>query len=126
MRIPTRSLPRTIAVTCAALVAVGGAALTSAPDWTAAAADADCTAATLAHTVSGVADNLGKYLDAHPDVNTAFTNLKGEPRPQMRADAQAYLAANPAVKSDLQALRAPVTDLAQRCGLTMPAGPLGF
>ena len=108
------------------LIIVLGAGLFGLTGPQAAAAPApDCTAATLAHTVSGVTNNVGDYLDTHPDVNTAFTNLKGQPRPQMRAGAQQYLDANPSVKADLQALRAPLNDLAQRCGITLPVGPLG-
>ncbi|BBZ77857.1 hypothetical protein MANY_31940 [Mycolicibacterium anyangense] len=90
----------------------------------AAAAD-DCTASGLARTISGVAANTADYLEAHPDVNDAFTRLKGESRPQMRTDAQQYLNANPQVRADWQRLRAPLNDLAQRCGVAFPAGPLG-
>jgi hemophore-related protein len=122
--------PVPIAGRCSAIVAAAAVAAAAVfytiPGQAAAAPGADCTAATLAHTISGVAAGIGDYLDAHPDVNTAFTNLKGEPRPQMRADAQRYLDANPSVRADLQGLRAPVNDLAQRCGLTVPAGPLGI
>ena len=80
----------------------------------------------LARTASAVSASVADYLDAHPDVNAAFTKLKGESRPQMRADAQQYLDANPAVHADLQHLRAPLTDFGQRCGMAMPPlGPLG-
>lgn len=92
----------------------------------AAADPPQCTAANLAHTTSTVTNNVGNYLDAHADANTAFTNLKGLPRPQMRAQAEQYLSANPQVKSDLQGLREPLTDLAQQCGVTLPPGPLGM
>ena len=101
--------------------AIGAAGAAAAP---AAAAD-DCTASVLARTVSSVTASVADYLDAHPDVNDAFTKLKGEPRAQMRADAQRYLDANPTVRADLQHLRAPMTDLAQRCGVALPPGPLG-
>ncbi|MCV7346759.1 heme-binding protein [Mycolicibacterium rhodesiae] len=90
-----------------------------------ASAAADCTASGLARTVSGVSASMADYLDAHPDVNNAFTKLKGEPRAQMRADAQQYLNANPAVRADLQQLRSPLNEFAQRCGVSLPAGPLG-
>lgn len=90
----------------------------------AAAAD-DCTASALARTISGVAASTADYLEAHPDVNDAFTRLQGESRPQMRADAQQYLNANPQVRADWQRLRAPLNDLAQRCGVALPPGPLG-
>jgi hemophore-related protein len=100
------------------------AALTVAPV-TPAAAATDCTASGLARTISAVSGSTADYLDTHPDVNDAFTKLKGESRPQMRADAQRYLDANPSVRADLQHLRAPLNDFAQRCGVALPPGPLG-
>lgn len=105
-------------ISVAVLSVVG---ISSAP---AAAAD-DCTASNLARTASSVSGGMADYLDAHPDVNDAFTQLKGEPRPQLRADVDRYLDANPSVRADLQHLRAPMTDFAQRCGIALPAGPLG-
>lgn len=116
----TMATQRTIALAIAAATA----ALAVVPSAPASAAD-DCTASGLARTVSGVAASTADYLDAHPDVNSAFTKLKGESRPQMRADAKQYLDANPSVKADLQHLRAPLNDFAQRCGIALPAGPLG-
>ncbi|MCV7216026.1 heme-binding protein [Mycobacterium crocinum] len=105
-------------------VAAVGALLAVAPASPATAA-ADCTASGLARTVAAVAGSTADYLDVHPDVNDAFTRLKGEPRAQMRADAQRYLDANPAVRADLQNLRAPLNEFAQRCGVALPTGPLG-
>ncbi len=101
---------------------LGAAVFVSLPGQ-AAAAD-DCTASGLARTVSGVTSDVADYLDAHPDVNTAFTNMKGQPRQQMRVSAEQYLAANPAVRSDLQGLRSPLTEFGQKCGMTIPAGGL--
>ncbi|CAN5523259.1 heme-binding protein [soil metagenome] len=113
---------------CGTLLSVGattivGAAVLIALPGQASAAD-DCTASGLARTVSGVTAGVADYLDGHPDVNAAFTNLKGQPRQQMRAGAQQYLDANPAVRSDLQGIRAPLTDFTQRCGMALPAGGL--
>jgi hemophore-related protein len=105
-------------------ITVAAAVLTVVQAAPAAAAD-DCTASGLARTVSAAAGSMADYLDAHPAVNDAFTKLKGEPRPQMRADAQQYLDANPSVRADLQHLRAPLNDFAQRCGVALPSGPLG-
>ncbi|OYN81626.1 heme-binding protein [Mycolicibacterium sphagni] len=105
-------------------IAVSAAVVVVVPAAPAVASD-DCTASGLARTVSEVASSTADYLDAHPDVNDAFTRLKGESRPQMRADAQQYLNANPSVRADLQHLRSPLNDLAQRCGVALPPGPLG-
>lgn len=112
---------RTRALLGSGVVAVVLAGVLAVP---AAAAD-DCSASGLARTISVVAADTADYLEAHPDVNDAFTRLKGESRPQMRADAQQYLNANPQVRADWQKLRAPLNDLAQRCGVAIPPGPLG-
>jgi hemophore-related protein len=113
---------RRILLSIGATTLVGAAVLVAQPG-PASAAD-DCTASGLARTVSGVTSSVADYLDAHPDVNAAFTNMKGQPRQQLRASAEQYLAANPAVRSDLQGIRAPLTAFSQRCGMAMPAGGL--
>jgi heme-binding protein len=123
MKMVRRNAPVGIAALAAVAVAVG-VATAGAMAGTAQAA-VDCTASGLARTVAGVTNGAADYLDAHPDVNTALTNLKGEPRAQMRADAQKYLEANPGVRADLQTLRTPLTDFGQRCGMSIPVGPLG-
>ena len=110
-----------VALLSVGATAVIGATVLVALPGQAAGAD-DCTASVLAHTVSGVTGNVASYLDAHPDVNAAFTNMKGQSRQQMRVSAEHYLAANPTVRSDLQSILAPLTDLAQRCGVSIPAG----
>jgi heme-binding protein len=75
----------------------------------------NCTAADLAGVASGVAAATSSYLFTHPDVNTFFTGLKGQPRDQIRAEVQDYLNANPQVQADLQGIRQPMDDLRNRC-----------
>jgi heme-binding protein len=74
-----------------------------------------CTAADLAHTSAGVAAATGDYLDGHPDVNNFFTGLRGLPDNEIPNDVQNYMTANPQAKSDLTAIRQPLTDLRNRC-----------
>ena len=77
-----------------------------------------CTAADFDQTASGVMTAKAAYMFGHPDVNSFFTSLKGQPRDQRRDQVQNYLAANPQTKSDLAAIRQPLTDLKDRCGFT--------
>jgi hemophore-related protein len=75
----------------------------------------NCTAADLAGVAAGVAANTSVYLFAHPDVNDYFTNLKGQPRSDIRDQLQDYMNANPQVHADLQGIRQPLTDMQDRC-----------
>ena len=81
----------------------------------AAADPPNCTAADLADVASGVASATSAYLFTHPDANAFFTGLKGQPRDQIRAQAQDYLNANPQVQADLQGIRQPMVDFRARC-----------
>ena len=74
-----------------------------------------CSAAELALVMSGVSFDTANYLTSHPDVNTYFTTLKGQPKDQIRAQVQTYLDANPQVKDDLQRIRQPAADFRTRC-----------
>jgi heme-binding protein len=78
----------------------------------------NCTAADLAGVASGVSAATSAYLFSHQDVNWFFTSLEGKPREAVRADVQAYLDANPQVKTDLTGIRQPLVDLKNRCGDT--------
>ena len=76
----------------------------------------NCTAADLAAVLTGVSAATTAYLFTHPDVNAEFTGLKGATREQTRERLQDYLAANPQVAADLQAIRQPSEDFRARCG----------
>lgn len=75
----------------------------------------NCTAADLAGVSAGVAAATSAYLFTHPDVNDYFTNLKGQPRDELRDQLQQYMDANPGVHADLQSIRQPLTDFRNRC-----------
>jgi heme-binding protein len=76
-----------------------------------------CTAAELAHVMSGVTFDTSNYLTTHPDVNDYFTSLKGQPKDQIADQVQTYLDANPMVREELQRIRQPSVDFRNRCGL---------
>jgi heme-binding protein len=113
----------------AAKGAFGAAALAGAALFGTAIASADppvpppCTAAELARVMSGVTFETSNYLTDHPDVNDFFTGLKGQPKDQIGNKVQAYLDANPTVKSDLAAIRQPSVDFRTRCGVPPSALP---
>jgi hemophore-related protein len=79
------------------------------------AAPPNCTAADLAGVASGVSTATSSYLFTHPDVNSFFTSLEGQPKTEIRGKVQDYLNANPQVQADLQGIRAPLTDFRARC-----------
>ena len=71
--------------------------------------------------MSGVSAALAGYLLTRPDVNEFFTSLQGLPKTQVRTETEAYLAANPGVRADLDAVRQPSRDFRDRCNLPQRA-----
>lgn len=98
------------------MVVAGSLMLSSAPAAWAEEPAPNCTAADLAAVLTGVSAATTAYLFTHPDVNMEFTGLKGATREQTRERLQNYLAANPQVAADLQAIRQPSEDFRDRCG----------
>jgi hemophore-related protein len=118
--------PRTVKSAAAVVIGVGalaGATLLGAVP--AAFADPpNCTAADIAGVSSGVSASMSTYLFAHPDVNAFFSGLNGQPKDQIRSQVQAYMAANPQVRSDLGGIRQPLVDIQNRCDVSLrPAAP---
>jgi heme-binding protein len=77
-----------------------------------------CSAADLARVSSGVASATSDYLYSlysHPDVNNFFTSLHGLPNDEIPNDVRNYMDANPQVRTDLTAIRQPLTDLRNGC-----------
>ncbi len=67
--------------------------------------------------MSGVSAAMASYLFTHPDVNTFFTGLQGQPKQAVRDQTEAYLNANPGVRADLESIRQPSRDFRTRCNL---------
>jgi heme-binding protein len=90
------------------------AAFAASPAW---ADPPNCTAADLAGVAAGVSAATSAYLFTHPEVNEFVTGLKGQPRDGVRAQVQQYLDANPQTRAEIQAIRQPLNDLRERCGV---------
>ena len=54
---------------------------------------------------------------SHPDVNTFFTSLKGQPRSDHADQVKQYMDANPQTHTDLEGIRQPLTDFRNRCNM---------
>jgi hemophore-related protein len=76
-----------------------------------------CTAADITAVEAQVATAMTGYLFTHPDVNAFFTSLDGLNRSVSRGKAQDYLAANPQIKAEIDAIRGPATALRDRCNI---------
>lgn len=77
----------------------------------------NCTAADLAGVAAGVSAATSAYLFTHPDVNEFMTGLKGQPRDQVLKDVQQYLDERPQTKEEVRAIRAPLAEIRNRCGI---------
>lgn len=77
----------------------------------------NCTAGDRAQVAAGVSASMSVYLFTHPDVNAFFTGLKGQPIDQIRPMVQDYLDANPQTRDEVHAIRQPLTDFRDRCGI---------
>jgi hemophore-related protein len=93
----------------AALFALAAPALADPPP--------NCTAGDRAQVAAGVSAGMSAYLFTHPDINAFFTGLKGQPVDEIRGDVQTYLDGNPQAKAELQAIRQPLVDFRDRCGI---------
>ena len=109
-------LARRAVVSAIGTGAVAGAMLFSGAPSALADLPPGCTAGDVAQIRTGVSAGTSAYLFSHPWVNEFFTGLAGQPRDQIRTQVQDYLAANPQVQAELQAIRQPLTDLRNRCG----------
>jgi hemophore-related protein len=104
------------AVALAGAMFLGGAAAASAePPTPPPPAPPNCSPADWAGVRAGVATALSTYLFTHPPVNEFFATLKGQSRDQMQPQVQAYLDANPQVRTDLQGIKQPADDFLDRC-----------
>lgn len=95
-------------------LAGSGALILSAPT---AVATPGCTVADMTGVETQVAAAMTGYLITHPEVNDFFTSLQGLPQTDGNNKIRAYLAANPQVKAEIDAIRGPATDLRQRCNI---------
>ena len=76
-----------------------------------------CMASDITAAESQAATGMTAYLVTHPDVNGFFSSLQGLPKAEIARKTIAYLTANPQIQNELDAVRAPVFDLRNRCGI---------
>ncbi|MEO3757002.1 heme-binding protein [Mycobacterium sp. B14F4] len=104
------------AVALAGAMFLGGAGAANAqPPTPPPPAPPNCSPADWAGVRAGVAAAVSAYLFTHPPVNDFFATLKGQTREQMQPQVQAYLDANPQVRTDLQGIKKPADDFLSRC-----------
>jgi hemophore-related protein len=106
---------------CTAAAVLGAGALVLGASATAAAAPPNCTTADVTAVMAGVSASMTDYLFAHPDVNAFFTGLQGQGKSATAEQTKSYLKDNPQVRAELDAIRAPATDLRNRCNIPLEA-----
>jgi len=84
-----------------------------------------CTLADVTNVASGVDAGITAYLFSRPDVNDFLTGLQGQGKDTVKLQVADYFQANPQVKAELDAIRAPAVDLRNRCGIPAAAVILG-
>ncbi len=108
-----------VARRAAAAVLGAGAVLLAGAGAGTAAADAGpgCLASDITGVEAQVATGMTAYLVTHPDVNAFLSGLQGLPKAEIHRQTRAYLDANPQIQNEIDAVRGPVFDLRQRCGI---------
>jgi hemophore-related protein len=123
MKFSSITARRGIVGVCASGLLGGFAAATiTAP--TASATPEQCTASSLADTVSSTTGSARAYLDSHPGANQAVTTALAQPRPQAAATLRGYFTANPQEYYDLRGILAPVGDVQRQCNVAVLPGDL--
>lgn len=78
-----------------------------------------CQASKMTKTVGNVVQNAATYLEQHPDVDAAFTEIKAAPQDQIATKTQSYLVSRPDVAASLGGIAAPLNELRTKCGLPL-------
>ncbi|WP_431238618.1 hemophore-related protein [Mycolicibacterium aichiense] len=81
------------------------------------AAATECSAAGLSATISSVTKNLSDYFAAHPDANEALIDATRQSAFSAIGAFNAYFNDHPDQASDIRAIKAPLVDFQNRCGL---------
>ncbi len=82
----------------------------------AAAADG-CTAAALSSTINSVTGALSTYFEKNPDVNAALLEATRQPAFVAVGQMDGYFADHPQQADEVRAIKAPLNDFQNRCGL---------
>jgi hemophore-related protein len=105
-----------------AVLAAGAACAVSIPSASAdpapaPAAASDCTAAALSSTISTVTKNLSDYFAVHPDANQALIDATRQSAFSAIGAFNTYFNDHPDQANDIRAIKAPLVDFQNRCGL---------
>jgi len=80
----------------------------------------NCDAAGYQRVAAGVALATADYMDAHPDVRDAYTQMKSD-NVKPNEEVALYLGSRPEVAAAMTQLRQPLKDLMVRCGWGVPS-----
>jgi hemophore-related protein len=81
------------------------------------AAATDCSAAGLSATISSVTKNLSDYFAVHPDANEALLDATRQSAFSAVGAFNTYFNDHPDQANDIRAIKAPLVDFKDRCGL---------
>ncbi|WP_052960404.1 hemophore-related protein [Mycobacterium sp. EPa45] len=81
------------------------------------AAASDCSAAGLSATISSVTKNLSDYFAVHPDANQALLDATRQSAFSAIGAFNTYFNDHPDQANDIRAIKAPLNDFQNRCGL---------
>lgn len=109
-----RAVFAVLATAAAGAVAVPVAAAEPSPAPT---PPADCSAAGLSSTISSVTANLSTYFAAHPDANQALIDATRQSAFGAIGAFNTYFNDHPDQANDIRAIKAPLVDFQNRCGL---------
>jgi hemophore-related protein len=84
----------------------------------------DCSAASVAGTVSTAAASEGAYLTANPQANEALSTISAQPNDDAMPAYQAFFQQNPQVEQELRSIFAPVSALQTQCNLQLTPTPV--
>ncbi|MBX7448247.1 hemophore-related protein [Mycolicibacterium sp. 3033] len=84
----------------------------------------DCSAASVAGTVSTASAAEGAFLTANPQTNEALSQLSTQGQPAAEQAYVTYLKDNPQVQRQLEAIYEPVGSLRELCGITVTPTPV--
>jgi hemophore-related protein len=80
-----------------------------------AGAEPACTASGFSHVASGVLNDAGGWLDAHPDANNVLT-AAGMQGAGAETSVRDYFTAHPQEYQELRGIAAPLIDMQHGCG----------
>jgi hemophore-related protein len=97
---------------------MGGLAVATIAAPTSSAAD-DCSAQTLASTVSSVTGSAHQYLDTHPGANQVVTAAYGQSPADAAANLRGYFTAHPGEYIALRGILAPIGQKQSQCNVQL-------